>query len=273
MPGDTLEQDEALVGRTVWRGREAVLPGLTVEQKRARARGVKGVNYDARIDRFVSSITIAGQKRWLGSFLSVVGASAAYEAVRRENPVVHVVGARVDPRRRTVPKCYADFRESCSLDKYGHPAKGETFTTPDGQSFVVAGKYNYKAKSGGHNRAYCFLSWTSHCAVCGVEYETKTLARARTISSITRTCGAHRGQFVSRPQRRPEIEVLDDDGPVSAVDTAGDYACMALAPEPYDTEEEVLEAGMTHDDWRRVWYGPELMPPAGSEPQDGSDLI
>ena len=186
--------------------RKAVFPNLTVEQKRALTKGVKGVHYDDRIDRFTSAITIDGHRRWLGSFLTVAGAAAAYAEMRRENPIVRPGTSRFDPDLETIPKLYREFRETCRLDQWGHPAKGEKFTAPDGQVFTVTGKITFQPKKSGRNRKYVFLKWTSRCRVCGFVYDLKTNARARVISSITRTCDKHRGksgQFRS-PAREPD---------------------------------------------------------------------
>jgi len=182
--------------------RRAAFPNLSVEQKRALTKGIKGVHYDDRIDRFTAAITVEGHRRWLGSFLTVAGAAAAFEDVRRENPIRRPGTSRFDPDLETIPKLYREFRNNCELDEYGHPAKGQVFTAPDGQVFTVIGKVTFQPKKNGRNRKYVFLKWASRCRVCGCEYDLKTNARVRAISSITRTCKEHRGkggQFRSPP--------------------------------------------------------------------------
>ena len=231
---------------------EALLQDFTLEQKRAMAAEHRGVTYDRRIDRYTSVVMVAGERRWLGSFRTVEGASAAYQSVRRDNPVRRSGGVPSDPERWTMPKCYADFHENCAKDQYGHPAVGELFVTPDDQVFEVVGKNYFKKREGGPKRNWLFLRWTSECAVCGVSYHTRTLARARTLSGITRTCDAHRGQRKdadagtevrpATPRVRAEAQIVARIGDAVAADPMcrpfdpADRLCASMIDDLGETE-------------------------------------
>ena len=223
--------------------RRAAFPNLTVEQKRALTRGVRGVHYDERIDRFTAAITVEGHRRWLGSFLTVAGAAAAFAEVRRENPITRPGTSRFDAQLETIPKLYRAFRDNCELDVYGHPAKGQVFTAPDGQVFRVTGKVTFPPKKGGRNRKYVFLKWSSRCRVCGAVYELKTNARARVINSITRTCEKHRGkggQFRSPARDAGEVAVVvEPEGQGDKFDSMTDEELTAYMNTPDDGSDLV----------------------------------
>lgn len=55
-----------------------------VELKRSQAAGLKGVFYDARIDKFTSTAMIGGRRNWLGAFATAVEAAQAYEDAKAE---------------------------------------------------------------------------------------------------------------------------------------------------------------------------------------------
>lgn len=179
-----------MADRTLFR-RSPVNKGArrTLEQGRALTKGLPGVNYDGRIDRFTAEIVVEGERRWLGSFETPEAAAAAYHEVRRENPVQRVV-RRV--KEWTFPACYADFHAACEKDKFDHPAVGSVFFAPDDQDFEIVAKDFFGKRKGAKRLPW--LRWRADCQVCGAPYETRSLASAKKLSGLTRTCAAHRGQ-------------------------------------------------------------------------------
>lgn len=151
---------------------------MDIESKRQVAKGLRGVSYDARIDRFTAEIYISGERKWLGSYHTAQEASDAYEEAAKQRP----------PRERSqsaFAQVYTAFRE-----RHGgsdtEPPKGATLTY-DGQTFTFAG-VGWRKVTG---RKLAFATWTSDCRTCGAEYRTMTPMPVSVAKGVTRNCHEH----------------------------------------------------------------------------------
>jgi len=163
------------------------------EALRAEALGVKGVTYDSRSNRYTADITIDGKRVRLGSFLTVIDASEAYEARRKAQPVVRPSTYRKSVSGPTVKDSFAEF-----LAEKGTPYAGDKWTTPDGQVF----RYIERKFSRQRGKRLSYYMFASHCRVCGTEYDTLVPASVVAMVGVARNCEEHR-----KPHRFKRKEV------------------------------------------------------------------
>lgn len=156
----------------------------TVEKKRAEAQLHRGVTYDARIDKFTAEITLAGDRVYLGAFVTAVEAGRVYEEQRRRLPISRRPAGGV-----TFAAAYRNFLTDCSKDEHGAPAAGEIFTAPDGQRFRLAG-VEYARKNG---KVYVWSRWEARCRVCGQLYDQSLERGIKNVKWMMRNCEQHRG--------------------------------------------------------------------------------
>jgi len=155
----------------------------TLERKRAEAAAYVGVTYDRRIDRFTAAITVRGEKRYLGSFLTAGEASIVYEQARENDPIER-------PRRgaaKSLRHMMIAFEETAQRGEDKKLLPGQVFTTPDGQRFRLEGV----SREGKSSR----YVWSSPCKVCGVLFEHNSTMFVRSVTGMTRTCETHRGKL------------------------------------------------------------------------------
>lgn len=199
-----------------------------VEAMRAEAKGVKGVYYDSRSNRFVSDIMVRGVKVRLGSFNSVVDASEAYQNAKRHNPSAER-GSYAKRNKPTVQGAYAEFRAARP-----EPEPGDSWSAPDGQSYVFQGVKATEG-SGVFSRHFVF---TSSCRTCGEPFETAIAADPLRMNGANRNCAEHRDNhpYVKLALARQAVraEKALAAGPVFTEDDAG------LAEQPLITEAEYL---------------------------------
>lgn len=156
-----------------------------LEQKRADASAYRGVSYDARMGKFVAMITINGEKKYLGSFLTAEDASFAYDVERAAHRVVRKrIGSAKSLRQAMV-----EFVENAeySTDRYKNIVAGQIFTAPDGQRFRIEGFKALRGKG--------WYVWSAPCRFCGALFEQETSLRLRTVSGMARNCAQHHKQI------------------------------------------------------------------------------
>ena len=151
---------------------------------RAEAKGVKGVTYDSRSNRYTADITIDGRRVRIGSFLTVLEASEAYEARRRAQPVVRPSTYRKSVSGPTVKDSFKEFYDLLS----GNPYRGDKWTTPDGQVF----RFIERKFSRQRGKRLSYFLFASHCRVCGAEYDTLVPASVNAMVGVARNCEEHR---------------------------------------------------------------------------------
>lgn len=168
---------------------------MDVEQKRQMAKGLKGVSYDARIDRFTAEIYEGGGRRWLGSYHTAREASDAYAEAAAQRP----------PRERSqsaFAQVYAAFR-----DRHGGPDKDPPVGARleyNGQHFEFTGLTWRRVRG----RMFAFAVWRSACRTCGAEYATMTPMPVSVAKGITRNCHEHvtQGNPFGRKAPKPEAK-------------------------------------------------------------------
>lgn len=181
---------------------------MDVAAKRQIAAGLRGVSYDARIDRFTAEIWISGERRWLGSYTDADEAAEAYQQA-----------ALTRPPRTTPPsfqELYARFREEHGgTQGEGTPAKGDVLCY-DGQRFVFKELAWRKSPKGAK---HAFFVWESECRECGDAYTTMTAAPVSMVRGIVRTCPEHRRKSGKRGAKSD-----------TAPRTLGEQVAAVLAP-------------------------------------------
>jgi hypothetical protein len=167
-----------------------VLGIIEVENKRQLARSLRGVSYDARVDRFTAELSANGVRRFLGSFKDAQEAARAYQSAREADPARSGGGGRPEGQL-TVPEAYRAFVEGLPVNAKGkrYPVAGDVFTTPDGQAFVMSGTQMRRKK--GH-AMWFYNDWTSSCQTCGEAFTTMAPSSPSGFQGITRNCPAHR---------------------------------------------------------------------------------
>jgi hypothetical protein len=165
---------------------------IDVEAKKAEAKALRGVSYDARIDRFTSEIYVGGVRRWLGSYITAREAHEAYLEADADREVVKRVSA--------FSQAYTAFR-----DRHGGrekmPPEGSVLEY-DGQKFKYTG-LTWRKSNG---RPFAYATWSSACKTCGAEYKTMSPAAVTVAKGVTRNCPQHtrapRG-FAQRGKGKP----------------------------------------------------------------------
>ena len=166
---------------------------IDVEAKRAEAKGLRGVTYDARIDRFTAEIYVGGVRRWLGSYPSSQQAAEAHaEASAQREPVV---------RRSAFNDVYRAFRDRHGGDRTDPPVGA--VLEYDGQKFKFCGLTWRKAAGG---RSFAYLAWESDCKACGAVYRTMTPAPSSVAKGITRNCPEHVKASRFGRKEKPRVE-------------------------------------------------------------------
>lgn len=167
---------------------------IDVEAKRAEAKALRGVTYDARIDRFTAEIYAGGVRRWLGSYITAREAHDAYLAADAEREVVKRVSA--------FSQAYTAFRERHG-GRDNLPPEGAALEY-DGQVFVFTGLTWRKAGAG---KPFAYMSWSSRCKTCGEDYKTMSPAAVTVAKGVTRNCPQHtkapRGFAQRGKERKP----------------------------------------------------------------------
>lgn len=151
---------------------------IDVEAKRAEAKALRGVSYDARIDRFTSEIYIGGVRRWLGSYITAREAHEAYLEADADREVV--------TRTSAFSQAYTAFRERHG-GREKMPPVGSVLEY-DGQKFTYTG-LTWRKSGGG--KSFAYVTWSSQCKTCGAEYKTMSPAAVSVAKGVTRNCPQH----------------------------------------------------------------------------------
>ena len=163
----------------------------TLEQKRKLAAVYVGVSYDHRIDRFTAAVTVNGEKRYLGSYMTAGEASVAYDKERKANPF-----RRTGGRAQSIKKLMVAFDAAVERDADGVALAGQIFTAPDGQRFRVEGTTREKKRN--------WYVWSAPCRVCGALFNQKSQMTLHQITGMTRNCEAHHGQLPTGQNTWPD---------------------------------------------------------------------
>jgi hypothetical protein len=163
---------------------------IEIENKKQLARSLRGVSYDARVDRFTAELSANGVRRFLGSFKDAQEAARAYQSARGAD-LARAGGVGRPEGQLTVPEAYRAFVEGLPVNAKGkrYPVAGDVFTTPDGQPFVMSGTQMRRKK--GH-AMWFYNDWTSSCQTCGEAFTTMVPSSPSGFQGITRNCPAHR---------------------------------------------------------------------------------
>lgn len=168
---------------------------MDVESKRRMAKGLRGVSYDARIDRFTAEIYVGGERKWLGSYHTAQEASDAYEEAAKQRP----------PRERSpsaFAQVYRDFRER-NGGLRGTPEAGARLVY-DGQMFEFV-QTTWRRVRG---QKYSFAVWRSRCRACAAEFTTMTPAPVSVARGISRNCHEHvKRTALSKRTGKPEEDL------------------------------------------------------------------
>jgi hypothetical protein len=175
---------------------------ITLEQKRAEAKTHKGVFYDSRIDRFIASITINGERRHLGSFADAGDAATAYDTARDAHPLFRA------PRHwaKTVRQQMIAFGETAQREE------GKRNLILPGQIFEMVGGQRFRIERSEIRKGNTWYIWSSRCYFCGALFEQFTTTQLRKVTGLTRSCHDHRNQnrrAEGLPQNWPDPEGWD----------------------------------------------------------------
>jgi hypothetical protein len=152
---------------------------MDIETKRLLASGYTGVTYDARTDRFTAVVYVAGQRKWLGSFVEAEDAGRAYEEARVAYP-------RKRGPEASFTALYEKFREENGGLK-GTPEVGALFEY-GGVTFTFAGLTWRVTKRG----KFAFYMFDGECCECSTPYRTLVPSAVSVARGITRRCEDHR---------------------------------------------------------------------------------
>lgn len=160
-----------------------------------QARGVRGVWYNRRSDRFTAEIYIAGVRTILGSYRTIEEASEAYQHAAANRPPIE---REARAGRGAFAAAYAAF-----VEEHGERPQPGAVLEYDGQEFRLE-RTEFRKLRG---RSLPFHVWSAACLSCGGPYE--VLAAAGSPTGITRRCEEH------RRYRGPKLNVARDDGVLS----------------------------------------------------------
>lgn len=212
----------------------------TLEQKRVEAQQYRGVTYDSRINRFTATITVNGERRYLGSFPTAEEASFEYDQAREANPIFRERKGVA----KTIRQILIEFDETAQRDntKHNNITAGQMCTLPGGQRFRLEGFKFVHGKG--------WYVWSAACRYCGETFEQYTMLNLRMVKSMNRNCKTDVKRVGRRPGAPEQWPEPAEWKKVPAISPAADAALSAVKKAALNRVEPLPD---TWKDRKPIW--------------------